>query len=270
VVLDQARGEYFKWAASDDLYGRELLERCVDVLDKCPDVVLAHSWTAAVNSAGNVTQAYKYPLATDSPSAPERFRSFMFGSSGLFEAEGSDGRRFIRIDNRGILRACDVYGVIRTDVLREVRRHDSYHHEDRIIVCELLFRGRFHQTPDWLYFRRDHDGRAYKTSLRARCVINDPRRANRFMHPAARLVAEYLLGYVTAIRRAPLSAADRRECYQILAQWIFDRATSSILPRHLEPFDQEVATIEGTGPVYAQAVVGHPEAVVSHPEDSHS
>jgi glycosyltransferase involved in cell wall biosynthesis len=263
VVLDQARGEYFKWAASDDLYGRELVERCVDVLDKCPDVILAHSWTAAVDGAGNITQAYKYPLATDSPSVPERFRSFMFGSSGLFEAEGSGGRRFIRVDNGGILRACDVYGVIRTDVVRKAARHGSYHHEDRIVVCELLLRGRFHQTPDWLYFRRDHAGRAYKTSLRDRCVINDPRRANRFTNPAARLVAEYLLGYVTAIRRAPLSPADRGECYRILAQWMFDRATSSILPRHLEPFDEEVATINGPGPVFARGVVSHSEENLS-------
>ncbi|HKI17133.1 MAG TPA: glycosyltransferase family A protein, partial [Isosphaeraceae bacterium] len=74
-VAVQARGELFKWASNDDLYARDLLERCVDALDKYPDVVLAHSWTAKVDGSGAVTQAFKYPLTTDSPRAPERFRS---------------------------------------------------------------------------------------------------------------------------------------------------------------------------------------------------
>ena len=48
----------------------------------------------------------------------------------------------------------------------------------------------------------------------------DPRRADRWRHPAARLYGEYVWAYVSAIRRAPLSAADRRECYRYLAQWL--------------------------------------------------
>ena len=44
-LVGQARGELFKWASHDDLYARDLLERCVDALDEYPYVVLAHSWT---------------------------------------------------------------------------------------------------------------------------------------------------------------------------------------------------------------------------------
>jgi glycosyltransferase involved in cell wall biosynthesis len=240
-VVDESRGEFFKWAACDDLYGRDLLLRCVEALDAYPHVVLAHSWTAAIDDAGNVTQAYKYPLATDSPSAPERLRSFLFGSSGLFESSKTGSRRLVRMDNNGILRACDEYGVIRTDVLRKVGPHDSYHHEDRIVVGELLLHGPFYETPDWLYFRRDHEGRAYKSKLRDRCAILDPRRANRLRHPTARLMAEYLWGYVAAIRRAPLSPEDRSACYRELTHWIADRAVSSVLPRHLEPLDEHLS-----------------------------
>jgi glycosyltransferase involved in cell wall biosynthesis len=235
-VAEEARGEYFKWAAADDLYGRDLLRSCVTALDQHPQVVLAHSWTAAVDNAGEVTQAYSYPLKTDSPSAPERFRSFLFGSSGMFEMPGSGNHKLVRIDHNGILRACDEYGVIRTSVLRKVKPHDSYHHEDRIVVSELLLHGPFHLTPDWMYFRRDHPGRAYKTSLQARCAILDPRRANRMKNPTARLVGEYMLGYVGAIRRAPLTPADKRECMRQLGLWMADRGGSAILPRHLEPF----------------------------------
>ena len=66
-VVEQARGELFKWASNDDLYARDLLERCVDALDKYPDVVLAHSWTAMVDGSGAVTKAFEYPLNTASP-----------------------------------------------------------------------------------------------------------------------------------------------------------------------------------------------------------
>ena len=81
-VADQARGELFKWASHDDLYARELLTRCVDALDEHPEVVLAHSWTAMIDSSDTVTLALEYPLATASRRAPERFRSVLFGRGG--------------------------------------------------------------------------------------------------------------------------------------------------------------------------------------------
>ena len=95
AVVEQARGELFKWASNDDLYARDLIERCVDALDKDQDVVLAHSWTARVDDSGTVTMAFGYPLNTEAKRAPERFRSLLF-------------------DNGGD----DDYGVMRTEVLR--------------------------------------------------------------------------------------------------------------------------------------------------------
>jgi glycosyltransferase involved in cell wall biosynthesis len=231
-AVEHARGELFKWAASDDVYGRDLLQRCVDALDEYPHVVLAHSWTAAIDGEGNVTQSLEYPLATDSPSAPERFRTILFGGSGVLASGGASVDRSVPADNNGVMYACDQYGVIRTDVLRRVAPLDSYHHADRIIVCELALHGPFHMTPEWLYFRRDHPDRAYRaySTVRTRCASLDPRRTNRLRHPTARLLAEYLWGYAAAIRRAPLSSADRQQCYRHLAQWMLGRAASRVTP----------------------------------------
>jgi glycosyltransferase involved in cell wall biosynthesis len=202
-VAEQARGELFKWASNDDLYARDLLERCVDALDKYPDVVLAHSWTAKVDGSGAVTQAFKYPLTTDSPRAPERFRSVLFDSGGD-----------------------DDYGVMRLEVLRRTAMKESYHHADHTIIAEIVLHGRFYQVPDWLYFRRDHADRAERAcpTMRSRCVNMDPRRADRLRHPVARLYGEYIWGYIRAIRHAPLSSAERRECYRYLAEWLASRA----------------------------------------------
>ena len=198
-VVEQARGELFKWASHDDLYARDLLKRCVDALDEYPHVVLAHSWMAMIDGSGTVTAAAEYPLATASSRAPERFRSMLF-----------DG-----------MWADDLGGVIRTAVLRGTSLHNSYHYADRAIQAELGLHGPFYQVPDWLYFRRDHPERAERAcpTVHTRCANMDPRRANRLRHPVVRLYAEYVLGYVAAIRRAPLSPADRRECYRYLGQW---------------------------------------------------
>jgi glycosyltransferase involved in cell wall biosynthesis len=256
-VVNEARGELFKWAAADDLYGRDLFQCCVQALDDRPDVVLAHAWEAAIDAKGTVTQSLDYPLATDSPRAPDRFRSILFGSSGLFESDDPDVDELIRLDNRGILRACDEYGVIRLEVLRRVAPLGSYHHSDRILVCELALHGRFHITPQWLYFRREYSNRTYNASptVRGRCAILDPARADRLRHPTARLLAEYFWGYVAAIRRAALSPADRRECYRSLAQWMLDRASSKIMPRQLLSLDDQLSAGPGHPSVSMHAVV---------------
>lgn len=202
-VAYRARGELFKWAASDDLYARDLLERCVAVLDEDPRVVLAHAWTARIDGSGALTATMKYTLATSSRRAPERFRSLLFDSGGD-----------------------DDYGVMRLDVLRKTAMKESYHHADHTIVAELGLHGAFYQVPDWLYFRRDHQDRAERAcpTVRSRCANMEPRRASRWRHPVARLYGEYVWAYVRAIRRAPLSPADKRECYRHLGQWLASRA----------------------------------------------
>jgi len=272
-VFRQSRGEFFKWAASDDLYARDLLRRCVDSLDEHPRVVLAHAWEAAIDATGNVWQAHEYPLATDSPRAPERFRSILFGSSGLFERDllfgpggsprnGSSGMSgFVRVDNRGVLRACDMYGVIRSDVLRRIAPLGSYHHADRILACEITLHGPFHMTPDWMYFRREYPDRAYNASpkVRTRCAIQDPRRANRFRHPTARLLAEYMWGYVAAIKNAPLSLADQRECYRYLAQWMFDRAACKAFPDRFGKTEDQPSGTGGQAVSAREVVAGQQE-----------
>ncbi|MFF0476965.1 glycosyltransferase family 2 protein [Streptomyces sp. NPDC004284] len=201
-VFAECRTELFKWASHDDLYARDLLKRCVEALDERPDVILAHADQAVIDEDGQVKVPYEYTLATGSPKAPVRFRSM------LFEPGGDD-----------------FYGVMRADVLRRVKPLDSYHHADRTFVSEIGLHGPFHQVPELLYFRRDHPTRAERAnpSKRSRCVNLDPRRAG-LLHPTPRLLAEYVWGFVSAIQRAPLSAADRRACYRHLSEWATSRA----------------------------------------------
>jgi glycosyltransferase involved in cell wall biosynthesis len=181
-LVEQARGELFKWASDDDLYARDLLKLCVEALDEFPDVILAHSWTAVIDASDTVTQAVRYGIATDSPSAPERFRSL------LHEVGGDDDG-----------------GVTRMDVLRRATLLGSYHHSDRTLTAGIALYGPFYNVPDYLYFRRDHAERAERAfkTVRHWCANLDPRRADALRNPAIRLYAEYVWGYVNAIQEAP-------------------------------------------------------------------
>jgi glycosyltransferase involved in cell wall biosynthesis len=198
-LIEQARGELFKWAACDDLYARDLLKRCVDALDENPQVVLAHAWEAIIDDSNAVIVLVGYPVASDAPRAPDRFRSM------LFDGWGDDS-----------------YGVIRTEVLRRTPLHGSYHLADRTFTTELALWGPFYQVPDWLFFRRDAPPRT--STVRERCAYMDPRRENRLRHPVARLYGEYAWAYISMIQRAPLTPAERQECYRHLARWAVGRA----------------------------------------------
>jgi glycosyltransferase involved in cell wall biosynthesis len=206
-IAEQGNGEFFKMAAHDDLYGRDLLKRCVEALDEHPDVVLAHSWEARIDADGRVFRALRYPVRADAPRAPDRFRSMLF--------DGWDDY---------------TYGVIRTPVLRRAHGHGTYHFADRTRNTELNLYGPFYLVPEWLYFRREHPGRTSEHpdrsdpyTVRTRSTGLDPRRANRLRNPMVRLYAEYIWSYVLAIRDAPLSHAERRECYRHLARWVIGR-----------------------------------------------
>jgi glycosyltransferase involved in cell wall biosynthesis len=206
ILVQQARGELFKWAAHDDLYAPDLIARCIAALDEYPELVLSHSYMAIVDENGKTIEEYDYHLATASPHPPERFRSLLF-------TDGGD----------------DGYGVIRTSVLRRIAPHDSFHNAGRKLVAELALYGPFYQVPEVMFFRRDHPGRGDRRgSVRAICANLDPRRKD---HSSARLMGEYFMSYVTAIHRAPLSSASRRRCYQYLLEWLGKRTATKLLGR---------------------------------------
>ena len=197
-LVGVARGEFFKWASHDDLYAGDYLQRCVEALDEHPEAVLAHAWWVLMDETCHPIKFATHPETTMAPRAPDRFHSMLFNG-----------------------RADWFYAVYRTSVLRMTPLHASYHGGDRTLMAELALHGTLHQIPDWLYFRRDHPNR--HISSRHRSAVLDPRRAGR-LHPAIRLYAEYLWGYVSAIRRAPLTLAEKRECYRHLAVYLLSRA----------------------------------------------
>jgi glycosyltransferase involved in cell wall biosynthesis len=219
-VADQARGRLFKWAAHDDLYEPELLRRCVEALESHPGVVLAHAADAAIDEDGTVIGRLPYELDTADPDPAVRLRSLLYVDGGN-----------------------DDYGVMYTDVLRRIAPYGAgAYGSDRVFVASMLLHGPFHHVPQVLYYRREHPGRATRApSKRERVAILDPRMAHRLRYPMARLHAQYVLAYATAIGRAPLSYSEKRRCWGEVAGWLANRARPALATRRTED-DLEAAS----------------------------
>jgi glycosyltransferase involved in cell wall biosynthesis len=199
-LVGEARGEFFKWASHDDLYAPNYLECCVTALDEHPSAVLAHSAGVLLNPAGERIGVISSPEGTASPQAVERMRARLFDGKGDW-----------------------IYSVMRIATLRRTPLHPTYHGVEKTLITELALHGPFYQVPEESYFRRDHPYKQHRAT-RDWSALLDPRRANRLRNPAVRLYLEYIWGYFSAIRRAPLSRAEKGRCYSLLTRWLASRA----------------------------------------------
>jgi len=133
-VFREARGEYFKWAASDDLCRPSLLSKCVRVLDEKADVALAYPQTELIDGDGARLQLYNDMLHLQEDCPVERFRK--------------------ALERMGLCNA--VCGLIRTSVLAKTRLIGTYIGADAMLLLELSLHGKFHEVPEPLFCRRMH------------------------------------------------------------------------------------------------------------------
>jgi glycosyltransferase involved in cell wall biosynthesis len=204
-VVEQARGRFFKWAGHDDLYEPEFLRLCVEALESHPDVVLAHAGDGIIDESGEVLELSDYRVDTANPQPAARLRSLLYIPGGN-----------------------DDYGVMYTDRIRSLPPYGTGGYgSDRVFTAAMALQGRFYHVPQTLYFRRDHPARVSRASRRDRAVVNDSRRANRRWNAMPRLHVEYVLGYLDAVRRAPLSRAERWRCWLEVAGWALHRAVTA-------------------------------------------
>lgn len=193
-VFELARGEYFRWAAHDDLCSVDLVERCVAVLDRDPGVILCYPRTVMIDGRGNTVGRY---------------------DDGLDLSEDVPHRRLGHLV-RTISLANAIFGVIRREILGQTRLIGPYLGSDIVLLMELSLYGKFHELPDHLFFRRDHESNVRKLS---------PAERNRWFDASGRKISESVQvnvsrGLYTAIMRAPLSVLEKTACLVQLARWL--------------------------------------------------
>ncbi len=147
-TLQLASGEYFRWAAADDISAPEFLARCVEVLDREPRVVLAYPKTRFIDEYGRVTADYDDRLHLPQQRASDRFRAL--------------------VDRLGHCNA--MYGLTRKDVVRRTRLLGSYFGADIVLLAELVLYGaRGPGTDLLLHLATSLGARPLRTARPARC-----------------------------------------------------------------------------------------------------
>lgn len=197
-LVEVARGRYFKWAAADDVCAPAFIERCVEALDLNPGTVLAMPATRLVDEHGlplpydasqqAFVDAHGKAWYWDSTPQPElgspdpvaRFRSVLLRSAWCLE----------------------VFGLIRTEVLKETSLIGSYFGSDRVLLTELSLRGRFEQIDETLFDRRCHPAQSTYRPARENGEWISGRRVRWALPPQAHAVR----GYLRAIGKAEIPA----------------------------------------------------------------
>lgn len=196
-VVELSRGEFFRWAAHDDIIQPTYLERCVAVLDADPGVVLAHTLVEIIDGKGTNLGLYRgQPRRRDSGDVHIRFH----------DATTDPNRCHL------------IFGVMRRADLLKIPRYGDYGHADGVLLARLILRGRFAVVDEPLQLMREHEGQA-STVYGVKRELDylawrewfDPKYAGRLGFPYWRIVAEHARSLVVV---PGVSLIDRIRCLE--------------------------------------------------------
>lgn len=194
-VFALSSNELFVWFSHDDVLAPTYLEKCVEILQKDPSVVLSFSNWGEIDPQGKLLGAYKSRVVMDSADSVERFRAA------------------IRLDH-----LCEPWcGVTRSDIARKTGLYGNYADYDRVLYAEIGLHGRFIEIQETLFFRREHKARSiYMHPTRfERTVWLDPRQRGTLIFPHFRELREFW----AAVNRAHLPPRQARACKWALIKW---------------------------------------------------
>ncbi len=220
-VFELSSGEYFKWAAHDDLHAPDFIKKCIEVLDQDPTIILCHSQVYFIDEQGDFLQSYDIKLKADALKPQERFHELL---------------------TKHLCYQC--YGVIRASALRMIPPMGGYGNADGILLLRLGILGRFYEIPEYLFFARSHPQQSMSMffpnyllfaeknqksllsmlpDFYAYTVWFDSAKKGQILLPHWRILWEYVL----SIWRSPLSLNERLCCYRSLHQQL--RGTEYLL-----------------------------------------
>jgi glycosyltransferase involved in cell wall biosynthesis len=189
-----AKGEYFKWAAHDDVLHPEFLSACIDALDRDRSVVLCFS---RIGGIGEIIANYDYDngMSFDASQVHRRFKTAM------------DVRHW----------CISVFGVIRADELKKTSLIGSYVGSDRCLLTELALLGRMHRIPEVLFFHRFHSNASTVASkdFRRQMEWFDTRKKVKVCLPYWRYSREYF----SIARKAQIRPIERALCFLHILSW---------------------------------------------------
>lgn len=134
LVLGRATGKYFRWASSDDLFAPDSLEKCVEMLESHSEAVLCYPKTVLIDDLGKTIGVHNENLDLRSSDVRDRFVQAL-AKAGLGNV---------------------IYGLIRSEVLRQTGLMGNYPGADVVLIQELTLYGQFIEIPSTYFYRRKH------------------------------------------------------------------------------------------------------------------
>jgi glycosyltransferase involved in cell wall biosynthesis len=197
-AFELARGEFFKWAAHDDLNEATFLERCVDSLDASPEVVLSYPQACIIDNDGNRLEVYDPKLATESAAPEDRFRSLMRGH-----------------------KCYEVFGLMRRDVLAQTIVMGAFAFSDGVLLTQLALRGRFEEIPEPLFLARQHENQSMALLDQAEAFVEytywfDSSKRGKRVFPHWRIAKEFM----ASVWNAPIGLGTKLRCSCMVLEWM--------------------------------------------------
>ncbi len=194
-VRELARGEFFMWASGDDVWLPQYIETCMTVLRQSADVACVYTTNTIIDEQLTVLRTL--------PAGPDL-------------AAADPAERFSRLTDIYI-GIQPFYGVMRTAVVRKVRkllRHPGF---DRIFFAELGLHGRLVRIEQPLYLRCEHAQQSVGAypSLRSRYLWINPGRTTKLAWPHF----GYLAAFLAAALRAAPDMVTRIRCTLRMLRW---------------------------------------------------
>ena len=194
LTFRMSKGDYFRWAAHDDVCAPELIEKEVAVLDHDPTIVLCTSMVVEIDEHGNSLKI----SSRNNGESPWSYKRF---------AKIASSQDFLE----------ETYGLMRSAILRKTRLQLNYTASDRTLMCEISLYGRFHEIPEPLFYKRFHPGNVY-LDWRTRMAWFDTGFAGKIVFP----FWTQFLDYLVTIQRVPISKYERLRCYIfMLGPWLW-------------------------------------------------
>jgi glycosyltransferase involved in cell wall biosynthesis len=201
-VYALSRAPYFKQAAHDDLCAPTFLERCVEVLDRDPSVVMAYPSTTLIDGDGKELERFKGTLDLQHDRPSQRFQAYhhSFGDWSICHP---------------------IFGVMRVAPVAKREILPAYIASDMVFLCELALHGKIHEVPEYLFSLRWHAGASTVANkpYSQRALWFDPKLAGSVQIPLT--YYRWLFEYTGMISRVKMNPYERLRCYQQMPRWIY-------------------------------------------------
>lgn len=194
--FELATGEYFKWAAHDDLCAPTLFERCMDVLTGDRSAVAAFGRTVSIDAEGREIKRWR--SRPDLAASDARTRAW---------------------DVLTKVETFPVWAVMARSVLAQTGLLGSFTEHDRPLLYQVALHGPMVEIDEPLFFDREHENRSVRAfdhrDPYVAATWYDTRLTGRLIFPAWRLLREYAL----ALHRSPIPAQRSGPFLADLARW---------------------------------------------------